>query len=58
MDRRVRKLKQLGVGAEAAEALVNAGLDTPRKIKAAKIGDLRKVKADKDRTVARWREKK
>jgi len=57
MDPRTRKLQQLGVDKEAAAALVEAGLDTPRKIKAAKVADLRKAKADKLPAVMRWREK-
>ena len=35
MDARVEKLAHLGVDKVDAERLVNAGLDTPRKIKAA-----------------------
>lgn len=58
MDRRVQKLKQLGVDEKAAEALVDAGIDSPRKIKAAKVADLRKAKADKAKPVVRWRSKK
>lgn len=60
MDRRAEKMARLGVNAELAEALVAAGIDTPRKVKAAKVTDLRKVKstADKDKTVDRWRKAK
>ena len=59
MDRRAERMARLGVEPELAEALVAAGIDTPRKIKAAKVTDLRKVKgtADKDKTIARWRSK-
>ena len=40
MDRRVAKLQRLGVPQATAEALVAAGLDTPRKIKAARVKDI------------------
>lgn len=59
MDRRAEKMAILGVDEAVAEALVQAGIDTPRKVKAAKVADLRKAKsnADKDKTVERWRGK-
>ena len=41
MDARVRKLVTLGLEEEDAEALVEAGLDTPRKIKR---GNVQKAK--------------
>ena len=57
MDRRAERMARLGVAEELAEALVEAGFDSPRKVKAAKVTDLRKVKstADKDKTITRWR---
>lgn len=58
MDARARRLKRLGVAEAAAEKLVAQGLGTPRKIKAAKVADLRKAKADKDAKIKKWREKK
>ena len=57
MDNRARRLAQLGVNPKAAQALVDAGMGTPRKIKAAKVADLRKAKADKDTKVKAWRKK-
>ena len=43
MDARVTKLKhKLNCDTELATALVEAGLDTPRKIKAAKESDIEK----------------
>jgi len=48
----------MGVAPEVVETLVAAGLDTPRKIKAAKYEDLRKLKAEKDDKVKDWRKKK
>ena len=41
MDARVRKLVTLGLEEEDAEALVEAGLDNPRKIRS---NDVKKVK--------------
>jgi len=58
MDTRAARLMRLGVAEAAAEELVAEGLDTPRKIKAAKVADLRKAKADKDAKIKKWREKK
>jgi len=52
------KLVHMGVAPEVVETLVAAGLDTPRKIKAAKYEDLRKLKAEKDDKVKDWRKKK
>jgi len=52
------KLTRLGVAPEVVETLVEAGLDTPRKIKAAEDEDLRKAKANKDDKVKAWRKKK
>ncbi len=43
MDKRVMKLSRI-VGTEDAEALVAAGLDTPRKIKAADDKDIEAIK--------------
>ena len=43
MDQRVQKLKHF-VDKDVAEALVAAGLDTPRKIKAADDKDIEAVK--------------
>ena len=57
MDRRVEKLRILGVAEEVAEALVAQGLDTPKKIKAAKAADLKVSKADKDDRVKKMRTK-
>ena len=51
------KLIRLGVSEKAAAALVAQGLDSPRKIKAAKYADLRKAGAEKDATVKSWRKK-
>jgi len=58
MDPRVEKLRRRGIDPQVAEDLVKAGIDSPRKIKAAKIADLRKAKADKAKPVVRWRSKK
>lgn len=44
MDARMRKLGILLSDTELAETLVNAGLDLPRKIRAAKKSDLQKIK--------------
>jgi len=41
MDARARKLAVMFSDEEAAEKLVAAGLDTPRKIRAAKEADLK-----------------
>ena len=57
MDIRVRRLTQMGVKPKTAQALVDAGMGTPRKIKAAKYADLRKAKADRDTKVKAWRKK-
>ena len=42
MDARVRRLVQLGLTEEDAKATVEAGFDTPRKIKVAPKSRLRK----------------
>ena len=52
------KLTRLGVAPEVVETLVEAGIDTPRKIKAAKVAEIKKAKADKDNKVKDWRKKK
>lgn len=57
MDPRVEKLRRRGIEPEVAQALVDAGMGSPRKIKAAKVADLKKVKADKNKTIKRWRAK-
>ena len=44
MDERVRKLAHLLRDADTAAKLVEAGLDTPRRIKAAKDADVEKIK--------------
>ena len=51
------KLTRMGVAPDVVEALVKAGLDTPRKIKEAKLDDLKKAKVEKDATVKEWRKK-
>ena len=51
------KLVRMGIAPEVAETLVAAGLDTPRKIAAAKAADIRKAKAEKDDKVKAWRKK-
>jgi len=58
MDQRAAKLKALGVSEEAAEALVDAGIDTPRKIRSAKAADLKAVNADGDVKVKDLRKKR
>ena len=59
MDNRVQKLGRLLRDADLAQELVQAGLDTPRKIKAIARKDLEKLiakgKVDK---VLKWLEKK
>ena len=51
------KLTRMGVAPEVVKRLLAAGLDSPRKIKAAKYEDLRKAKADKDAKIKAWRKK-
>lgn len=58
MDPRTAKLVAMGVNPEAAESLVAAGIDTPRKIKTAKVADLKTAKAYGDAKVKGWRKKK
>ena len=55
-DARVDKMISKGVPDAVAEALVNAGIDTPRKIKAATNKDLEAVKGIGAATVAGLRE--
>ena len=52
------KLTRMGVAPEVVKRLLAAGLDSPRKIKAAKYADLRKLKAEKDAKIKDWRKKK
>ena len=43
MDQRAKRLIRKGLDGDTAEALVAAGYPTPKRIKAAKDGDLTKI---------------
>jgi len=57
MNQRVMKLRAAGMALEVAQVLVEHGLDTPRKIKAAADKDLALLGADKDAKIVAWKAK-
>jgi len=58
MDARTQKLKIAGLDLEDASALVQAGIDTPAKIRKATDADLEKAGASKTRVRKKFKKEK